>query len=98
MSTPVVVTADATDDINDARDWYENQQAGRGDAFLDEVRDQFDQIGQNPQLFGLVNRNTRAAPLPNSKFIVYFRIEPNQVVVVAVQHAAADPRKWKRRR
>jgi plasmid stabilization system protein ParE len=98
MSTPVVVTTDARTDIDDARDWYENQQPGRGDSFIDEVRDQLDKIGQNPQQYGRVNRNTRAAPLPTSKFIVYYRTEPNRVVVVAVQHAAADPRKWKRRK
>lgn len=67
-------------------------------TFLDELRDHFAVISQNPQQYGLVNRATRAAPLPNSKFIVYYRAETNQVVVTAVQHASADPRKWQRRR
>ena len=98
MSTPVVVTPGARDDIDDAHDWYENQQAGRGDAFLDELRDQLDRIGQSPHQYGLVNRNTRAALLPVSKYVVYYRIGPNEVVVTAVQHANADPRKWQRRK
>ena len=98
MSTPVVVTPDARDDIDDARSWYEAQQLGRGDTFFDELRDHIIVISQNPQQYGLVNRVTRAAPLPNSKFIIYYRVEANQVVVTAVQHASADPRRWQRRR
>lgn len=98
MSTLVVTTPDARDDIDDARTWYENQQPGRGDTFLDELRDHLNAIGQNPHQHGRVTRVTRAAQLPNSKYIVYYRIESDQVVVTAVQHASADPRKWQRRR
>ena len=98
MSTPVAITTDARDDIDAARVWYENQQAGRGDTFLDELRDHLATIGQNPHQYGFVDRITRAAPLSNSKFIIYYRVEPSQVVVIAVHHASADPRKWQRRR
>lgn len=98
MSTPVASTAEARDDIDDARDWYERQQPGRGDVSLDELRLHLDALAQNPQLYGLVSRYVRAAPLPGSKFIVYYRVEPSQVVVTAVLHASADPRKWQRRR
>lgn len=31
MSTPIVVTPDARDDIDEAHDWYETQQTGRGE-------------------------------------------------------------------
>ena len=98
MSTPVAVTADARGDINDARDWYETQRAGRGDTFLVELQNHFAVIGQNPQQYGRVNRITRAAPLPYSKYIVYYRVAADQVIVTAVQHAAGDPKKWQRRK
>lgn len=52
MSLSVVLTPDARDDLDDARAWYEAQQAGRGDAFLDEVRDQLAVIEQNPHQYG----------------------------------------------
>ena len=98
MSTAVVVTETALNDIDAAHAWYEAQQTGRGDVFLDELRDHFLVIGQNPAAHGWVTRTTRAAPLPRSKFIVYYRIEPNQVVVTAVQHVSANPQTWQRRR
>jgi plasmid stabilization system protein ParE len=98
MSLPIALTPDARDDIDDARAWYEVQQTGRGDAFLDEVRDQLTVIEQNPHQYGLVSRKVRAAPLPASKYIIYYRIETNQVVVTAVMHASANPRNWQRRK
>ena len=97
MSTPVVTARSAQADIATAWAWYEAQQTGRGDTFLDELHDQFTLIGQNPAQYGLVDHITRAAPLPHSKYIVYYRSEPNVVVVIAVQHASADPRTWQRR-
>lgn len=98
MSLPVVVTPDARDDIDAAHAWYEAQEPGRGDDFLIELRDRLADIGQFPLAHGRVSRKARAARLPMSQYVVYYRVEPNEVVVTAVQHARADPRKWRRRK
>src|SRR2546423_891309 len=98
MSLPVVITPDARDDIDAAHAWYEAQQLGRGDDFLTELRAHLVEIGQFPLLHGRVSRQTRAAPLPTSRYVVYYRVEPNEVVVTAVQHARANPRTWQRRK
>lgn len=91
MNLPVVLRPDARNDIDDARAWYEAQQVGRGDAFVDEVADELTLIEQNPYQHGLVRKKLRAAPLAVSKFIIFYRIEANHIVVTAVMHAAADP-------
>ncbi len=98
MSLPVFITTDAQADIDDAHVWYEAHQPGRGDDFLNELRDRLDDIGRTPDLYGRVDRRTRAAPLPASQFVVYYRVEPNRVRVIAVQHARANPRSWQRRK
>ena len=98
MSLAYVLTPDAQDDIKAGYDWYELQQAGRGDEFLTELQTRLGEITQTPALFGLVSRKVRAAPLPHSRYIVYYRIETNQIVVTAVLHARANPRTWQRRK
>lgn len=98
MSLPVVLTEDAQDDVADAHAWYEAQQPGRGDDFLTELQARFADIAQFPLLHARVFRKTRVAALPTSQFIVYYRAEPNEVVVTAVQHARANPRTWQRRK
>ena len=85
-------------DIDDAYDWYELQHTGRGDLFADELRVKLQEIQAYPEHYGRIRRQIRAAPLPRSKFIVYYRIFPDSITVLAVQHASADPRKWQRRK
>jgi hypothetical protein len=51
-----------------------------------------------PELFGRVRGRIRAASLPVSQFVIYYRIEQSGVVVIAVQHARANPGRLKRRR
>src|SRR4051812_19879754 len=98
MSLPYLIKPDARADIDAAYDWYEAQQAGRGGAFLNELYARLSDVRQTPLLFGLVSRTVRAAPLQHSQYVLYYQVEPNQVVVIAVLHARANPRTWQRRK
>jgi plasmid stabilization system protein ParE len=97
MSLDYLITPEARDDIEDAHDWYESQAAGRGDAFLTALTDKITQLRDTPEMYGRVRGQVRAAPLSTSQFIIYYRIEGDRLRVLAVQHAAADPRQWQRR-
>jgi plasmid stabilization system protein ParE len=97
MSLDYLISPEARDDIDDAHDWYEAQTTGRGDEFLAELAEMITQLRTTPELYGRVRGEVRAAPLPTSQFIVYYRVEPDRVRVIAVQHATANPRKWRRR-
>jgi plasmid stabilization system protein ParE len=98
VSLDYLISPEAREDIDDAHTWYEAQSAGRGDAFLAEVTEMIARLRAAPEAYGRVRGETRAAPLPASQFIVYYRIEPGRIRVIAVQHASADPRKWRRRK
>ena len=98
MSLPITITPDARSDMDAAHAWYESIQPGSGEAFNDDVSATITTIGQTPELYGRVNRTTRAAPLADHKYVVYYRIEADCVLVVAVMHARADPKRWNRRR
>jgi plasmid stabilization system protein ParE len=97
MSLDYLITPEARDDIDNAHEWYELQTTGRGDAFLAEVSEMITQLRDTPELCGRVRGEVRAAPLPTSKFILYYRIRQDRIEVLAVQHAAADPQNWQRR-
>src|SRR5438046_8136739 len=98
MTLDYLIRPTAREDIDAAYDWYEAQAPGRGDAFLTELRERIEVICQTPELYGQVSGGLRAAPLPHSRYIIYYRIEPGRVSIFAVQHASADPRKWQRRK
>ncbi len=88
----------ANADVVDAYHWYEAQQAGRGDEFLVELQERVATVCASPELYGRVRGRMRAAPLPHSRYIPYYRVDGLLLVILAVQHERADPRRWQGRR
>jgi plasmid stabilization system protein ParE len=50
-----------------------------------------------PDFYGQVYEDIRQAIVPGYRYCVYYRAEPNQLVVLAVFHAAPDPIVWQAR-
>jgi plasmid stabilization system protein ParE len=88
---------DAESDVADAAAWYENQGAGLGSEFLDEILSTCNFIAENPQINPVLHRDTRRAVIHKFPFGIYYRVENDLVTIVAVMHASRDPDKWKKR-
>ncbi len=98
MNRTYLIRPAARTDIDAAYDWYEELRVGRGDEFLVELYERIQDIREMPERFGLVRKTVRAAMLPKSKFIVYYRVEDDVILIRAVLHARAHPNKWNRRK
>lgn len=96
MTTTVRPEAEA--DLEDAARWYEQRRGGLGKEFLDEVLRTLGTIEGNPELYARVHGDIRRAMLNRFPFGVFYLIESEGVVVVAVLHASRDPARWKERR
>jgi plasmid stabilization system protein ParE len=68
-----------------------------GTAFLDRVREVFARIAANPQLHATVYQDIRKAVVPRFPYIVLYKEEAGEVVVIAVFHTARDPAIWQGR-
>lgn len=97
MTLPVVYLHEARDDVDAAYAHYEGRQLGLGDAFLRAVEDRVNQIVANPALYGLVNGDVRAAPLRRFPYVIYYGVEPTQLVILAVQHGRRSSSGWQSR-
>jgi plasmid stabilization system protein ParE len=53
-------------------------------------------LGQ-PHLYAEVHNDIREALVDRFPYAVYYRVEPAQVVVVAIVHTARDPAIWQSR-
>jgi plasmid stabilization system protein ParE len=93
----VRLRVDAERDLSDAAAWYEQQLPGLGHQFLDEVLAKLSAIADTPLLFPVVHRRVRRALISRFPFCVYFHIDGDLIVVLAVMHASRDPRRWKTR-
>lgn len=97
MSLPVVLRPEASRDAEQTRDYLETQRAGLGQAFLDRLHEALDQIGNMPELYGIVCRNVRAALLRQFTYVVYYRVHDDRVEVLAVMHGSRRTSAWKSR-
>jgi toxin ParE1/3/4 len=97
MSTPVILRRLAQAEFDDAADWYERRCAGRGTIFIAAIREIISKIAAAPDTYPEVYGDIREAGARGFPYVVYYRIEPNQITVLAVFHSSRDPAVWQSR-
>ena len=99
MTEYVLISETRADlDVESAFAWYENERTGLGLGFLGELRAAYDRIAGGPLGYQALRSGIRRALLRRFPYAVYFVIEGDAVVVIAVLHASRDPADWQRRR
>ena len=83
MSHPVRLSALAADDLQQARDWFDGQEAGLGDIFLERVNDTITRISENPEQYPVKVADLHRAPVQKFDFGVWYRVLPDESIVVA---------------
>ena len=93
----LTVRPEAELDALEAASWYESERADLGTGFLDELRTTFSRIEEGPQRFPVVFREVRRAILHRFPFGVFFIIESDSAVVLAITHLRRHPSAWQKR-
>ena len=89
MSHELVIAPSARQDITAADAYY--SRFGKGDRFLDAVDAMFERIAQLPFAFPVVYQDVRRALLRRFPFCVFFVVESDRAIVLAVHHHRRDP-------
>lgn len=97
MNVAAVYLPEAVDDVDAAHAYYEQQRTGLGDEFVEALRAAVDRIRDNPQMYGVIRRELRAAPLKRFPYVVYYRDRGADILVIAVQHGRRSSRAWRGR-
>jgi toxin ParE1/3/4 len=97
MILPIRLLPEARIDLNEAVDWYERRRRGLGSRFFAQVQAAFNRIAANPQMHAPVYGPVRKARVPRYPYIVVYREEPGEVVVISVFHTSRDPSIWQSR-
>jgi toxin ParE1/3/4 len=84
-------------DVAATYQWYENEEPGLGLAFLDQLLATYDRIATGPLQYQDLRSGVRRALLQRFPYAVYFAVEGDFVVVLAILHASRDPAEWQRR-
>ncbi len=97
MSLPIVFRPEAQADVLAARHWYDHQQVGLGDAFVEAVEQMISRIEQMPESYALVLPRVRRGKIRRFPYVTYYRVLPDRIEVIAVLHGSRDPRIWQQR-
>lgn len=88
MNRPLLLRAAAQREFGEAAVWYEKQRPGLGKDFVDRVQRVLDKIADQPEHYPLVTNTVREAPVSGFPYAVYYRVRPQQVVIIAVFHCS----------
>ena len=97
MSLHLVISPAAEADMDEARSWYEQRQQGLGDDFVLCVSDALASVCRNPETFPPLHKGVRRATIRRFPYGIFYRVEDDNLVVLAVLHDRRGPRQWKSR-
>lgn len=84
-------------DIEAAFEWYQAEQPGLGLEFLNQLRAVYHRILDGPLNYQELRSGIRRVLTKRFPYAIYFAIEDEVVLVVAVLHTARDPAEWQSR-
>lgn len=89
--------AAAEEEMNASARYYEQQLPGLGHRFLFEVTRVIASIKAYPGAGPPLDANTRRKLLRHFPYALLYRIEPTEIIIVAVMHQHQKPGYWRNR-
>lgn len=94
----LILTEKAQEDLEDAYQWYEEQEPGLGKDFIKSVDIKIAEIKSNPFHHQTVqNDNIRRTLTNKFPFSIYFENEEVLITIFAIIHQRRSPESWKSR-
>ncbi len=97
MTLPVLLTALAELDLDEAAQWYNKRSDGLGAEFVASVRETVSRVSGAPELYPQVQPGLRRAPVRRFPYGVFCQLHEDRVIVIAVFHNRRDPSRWQER-
>jgi len=97
MKYNLIISPEAEIDIQEAFEWYENQQPDLGLDFIEEVEKLIHRIEENPFMFRKVYKELRRGFINRFPYAVYFLIKQSRITINGVLHHRGNPFEWQKR-
>lgn len=97
MKRTLIIRPEAEADLAEAYAWYEDRIQGMGSYFLLNIDAAFSSIQKSPEMYPNIYKNVRRCLVRRFPYGVFYMIEDDRVIVVAIFHAKRNPRRWKDR-
>lgn len=94
MSLPVVSRPQVEEELMDAAAWYDARREGLGDDFLICVEAAIARVSRDPESCALVHGEVRRVLVRRFPYCVYYKVEAEVLLVLAVGHERRKPAYW----
>ncbi len=74
--------------------FYENQAVHLGIDFLERVRTVVSRIAENPSRYPIIRLSIRRSLVARFPYCILYKIDSDEVVIVAVMHLKRHPNYW----
>ena len=98
MPVPLILTQKAQEDLDDAFQWYEDQESGLGKEFIRCIDAKIAELNRHPLHHQVVKSDrVRRALINRFPFSIYFVNEEELITIFAILHQRRSPEFWKSR-
>ena len=94
----IILLGEAEEEMREAAGYYEREARGLGADFLDEVGHAFGRIQEHPHGGAIVRGRVRRWLVRRFPYGILYRVDPDEIVVLAVMHLKRRPGYWRGRR
>jgi hypothetical protein len=92
MRVRLVVRREASAEVEQASEWYEQRLTGLGEKFLEEFGAALMAVQQSPASYPVYRGEIRRVRLQKFPYGVFFEVFGSRLVVLGVFHLARNPR------
>ena len=93
----LVFHPDISREIREGYLWYESKSAGLGEDFLNELESAFNLVLELPDTWPIISNSFRRYLLKRFPYGVIYKIDKDQIFIVAVMHLSRKPGYWRKR-
>ena len=97
MEYELIIRPEARADLLETFNWYQEQRHGLGFDFKLCVDEVISKIRKHPLIYRKVYKNIRRSVTKRFPFGVFYIVEDQTIIVLAVIHAKRDPSNWQNR-
>lgn len=83
LTRPVRLSSLAAQDLEEARTWFDQREAGLGDRFLASVEQTLERISTNADQYQVALLDLHRAPIRPFQYSLWYRVMPDESIVVA---------------
>ena len=97
MKYDLIIRPEAKTDLLDAFHWYQKQRPGLGLDFKLCVDEVISKIQRALLIHKVISDGIRRSVTRRFPFGIFYLVENERIIILAVLHARRDPMKWKKR-